>query len=171
MRVSLVLLTALGLAAPAAAQNAPMVLSAPNTTPTFGWGADAGGSGATRLSGYAVAQRLIAEGRYAEADPMIDRMIARTDHPRVRFLKGVNALGLGDPATARRYFLRALPVTRNGDPGAMSGLAIAEARLGNQDAARAVLVNLRRQQEQCRSGCDRRAALSRAIGVVEKVVI
>lgn len=171
MRTALVLLMSLATAGPVIAQTAPLVIPTPNTTPTFGWGADVAGFDATPLRNYRAAQSLIGEGRYAEAEPLIDRMIARTNSPRVRFLKGVNALGLGDAATARRYFLRVLPVTRNGDPGAMSGLAIAEARLGNVDAARAVLIDLRRQQDQCCRGCDRRQAISQAIDVVQKVVI
>lgn len=117
------------------------------------------------------ARRLIAAGHYAEADALLTRLMSDTSSKQLRFLKGVTKLGLGDAAAARRYFERSLYSGRNGYPGAMSGLALAEIRLGNRDAAEAILDKLRYQQEKCRSDCDRAKPLEQAISVVEKALI
>ncbi len=173
MRLAVLLPFCCALATPAAAQNGSMTpaLAPPMTTPIDGWGADNFYSAPRFLSRDVLkAQHLVAKGRYAEADPLLNQLIGRTSSRRVHFLKGVTALGLGQPATARRFFERSLPSGRNGDPGAMSGLALAEVRLGNADAARHILRDLRYQQEKCRSDCDRAEPLKQAVAVVERAL-
>ena len=118
----------------------------------------------------AQAQRLIASGNYIQADSVLATVIGETPSRQARFLKGVTMLGLGDAAAARRYFEQSLYRGRNGHPGAMSGLALAEIRLGNVDAARTILNKLRYQQEKCGHGCDRAGALKQAVGVVERAL-
>ncbi|WP_256869420.1 hypothetical protein [Sphingobium lactosutens] len=180
MRLAYLLPLSFLVAAPVAAQVAavrqgnfgnPSKFSSWNSAPVGGWGADAGNFGVARLDSNKLgqAQRLVAEGRYAEADPLLNELIGRTSSRHVRFLKGLAALGLGDPATARRFFERALPGGgRVGSAGVMSGLALAEIRLGNAGAARAILNNLRYQQAKCRSDCDRAGALKQAVSMVER---
>jgi len=159
----------IAISAPAAAQTAPLTLSIPNTTPVDGWGADSGGARPPVLaSSYKRAQMLVAEGRYADADPLIDKMMARSDNYRYRILKGVTMLGLGDAPAARRYFERAASSTSNGDLGALSGLAIAHVRMGNRDAALAILDQLKVRQVKCADACKLAPALRSAVGVVEK---
>ena len=55
--------------------------------------------------------------------------------------------------------------------GAVSGLAIAEIRLGNADTARDLLQNLRSQQEKCGMDCSRAQSIQQAIGAVEKAFV
>ena len=102
---------------------------------------------------------------------MLDKLISRTPSKTVWFLKGVTKLGLGDAAAARRYFEQSLSRGRNGTPGAMSGLALAEIQLGNMDAANDLLGRLRHQQQVCADNCDRAESLDQAIAVVEKALI
>lgn len=116
------------------------------------------------------AQDLIAAGQYAEADRLLTTLVGRTSSKQVRFLKGAAKLGLGDAEAARRYFEKSLYQGRNGYPGAMSGLAIAEIRLGNRDAAQNILDKLRYQRGKCGSDCDRAKSLNQAVGVVEKAL-
>lgn len=173
MRLAFLLPIFCAIAAPAAAQNGNMVpsLTAPVTTPIDGWGVDRYYGAPPSLSRNMIkAQQLVAEGRFAEADPLLSKLIGRTNSRHLHFLKGVTALGLDEPATARRYFERALPSGRSGDPGAMSGLALAEVRLGNADAARHILRDLRYQQEKCRSDCDRALPLEQAVAVIERAL-
>ncbi|MFC3442608.1 tol-pal system YbgF family protein [Sphingobium rhizovicinum] len=116
------------------------------------------------------AQRLIAAGDYAQADDLLSVLVGRSSSRQVRFLKGVARLGMGDAAAARRYFEQSLYRGRNGYPGAMSGLALAEIRLGNRDAAENILTKLRYQQERCGQSCDRAKPLDAAVSVVEKAL-
>ena len=120
---------------------------------------------------YVKARALVGEGRYAEADVLLTELYGKTSSRQVRFLKGVTSLALGDAQAARRYFSKALPNGRSGDPGAMSGLALAEIKLGNSDAARDILVKLRYQQDKCGLNCDRAKPLKQAVAVVEKALI
>lgn len=124
------------------------------------------GAGANQLSrDFVKARNFVAEGRYAEANPVLNTLIGRTNAPQVRFLKGVTMLGLGDPAAARRYLE---PASRTGHPGALSGLALAQIQLGNEDAAQNILNNLRSRLEKCGGMCADSKSLRQAIGVVEK---
>jgi tetratricopeptide (TPR) repeat protein len=116
------------------------------------------------------AQKLIATGQYAEADGILTKLVGRTSSKRLRFLKGVSRLGMGDAAGARRYFERSLSYGRGGSPGVLSGLAIAEIRLGNRDAAENILQKLRNQQKNCASNCERAKPIDDAVIVVEKAL-
>lgn len=116
------------------------------------------------------ARKLIASGDYVKADNLLSDVVGRTESRQARFLKGVAKLGLGDPAAARRYFEQSLYRGRNGYPGAMSGLALAEIRLGNRDAAQEILDKLRYQRSRCSSSCDRAGSLDQAVSVVEKAL-
>lgn len=168
------LLPLCALAAPAIAQSSgvPHVLSAPNMTPVDGWGADSLGPTSRSVpANMAKAQSLVSRGRYAEADPLLNDLIGKTNSRHIRFLKGVTALGLGEPATARRFFEKALPTPTSGSPAVLSGLALAQVQLGNIDAARSILQNLRNQQQQCGARCDRAKPLDQAVSVVEKALI
>lgn len=172
MRCTVILPLFALLAVPALAQNSARVtLSAPVTTPVDGWGADRfGGQPRSPSRDVVKAQKLVADGRYAEADTLLNKLIGQTNSRTVHFLKGVTALGLDDPATARRFFERSLPARGYGDPGAMSGLAIAQVRLGNIDAAQRILSNLRDQQRKCGTDCDRAEPLDRAVSIVERLL-
>ncbi|KQN08626.1 hypothetical protein ASE85_17015 [Sphingobium sp. Leaf26] len=117
------------------------------------------------------AQGLIAAGQYGQADVLLSKLIGQSSSKQVRFLKGVAKLGMGDAQSARRYFEQSLYRGRNGYPGAMSGLALAEIRLGNRDAAENILDKLRYQQEKCGHDCDRAKPLDQAVAVVEKALI
>lgn len=133
------------------------------------WAMDAGPlSGTGKL--IAKAGNLVAQGRYAEADPILSDLYGRTDSRQVRFLLGMTSLGQGNAEAARRYFLQSLSVSRMGHPGAMSGLAVAEARLGNMDSAHAMLTRLKQQQAHCASRCLNSAALDRAVLVTEQLL-
>lgn len=137
-------------------------------TPVTGFGPDNFRS--SRSTSLQQAQQLIASGDYVQADTLLATVIGETPSRQARFLKGMVKLGLGDAAAARRYFEQSLYRGRNGHPGAMSGLAIAEIRLGNADAARDILHKLQYQQEKCGHSCDRAGALKQAVGVVEKAL-
>ncbi|WP_088185542.1 tetratricopeptide repeat protein [Sphingobium sp. Z007] len=176
MRVTILLPLCVAVAAPAHAQthgisgitiNVPTRMAAPIT----GYGIDnfhsANGGSYRDLSR---AQGLIASGDYVQADSLLTDLIGRTSSRQVRFLKGVTRLGMGDAAGARRYFEQSLYRGRNGYPGAMSGLALAEIRLGNRDAAQDILQKLRNQQHVCGNDCDRAKPLDQAIAVVEKAL-
>lgn len=117
------------------------------------------------------AQELIVTGQYMQADRLLTTLMGRSSSKQVRFLKGAAKLGLGDADAARRYFEKSLYQGRNGYPGAMSGLAIAEIRLGNRAAAESLLGKLRSQQAKCGSDCDRAQSLGQAVQVVEKALI
>jgi TolA-binding protein len=123
-----------------------------------------------RLHGprYGYVRQLIQQGDYARADKMLNGIMGDTSDREARFLKGITLLAMNNPAGARRYFEKALPRGRSGHPGAMSGLALAEIRLGNADAARDLLQKLEYQKQQCAGNCDRAAAIDQAIGVVTK---
>lgn len=137
--------------------------------PITGFGPDnfKGGNRSTSLD---QARQLIASGDLMQADKLLATVIGETPSREARFLKGVTKLGLGDAASARRYFEQSLYRGRNGHPGAMSGLAIAEIKLGNVDAARDILHKLQYQQEKCGHSCDRAGSLKQAVGVVEKAL-
>lgn len=176
MRFAILLCLSAAVAAPAYAQthgisgitiNVPTPMSGPVT----GYGPDnfySPGHGAN--PDLRRAQSLIASGDYGQADSLLTDLIGRTNSRQVRFLKGVTKLGMGDAAAARRYFEQSLYHGRNGYPGAMSGLALSEIRLGNRDAAQDILGKLRDQQEKCGTGCDRAKPLDQAIAVVEKAL-
>ena len=114
------------------------------------------------------ARELVVQGKYAEADPVLNRLMGRTPSKDVRFLLGVTKLGLGDADAARRYFERSVHRGFHYHPGSMSGLALAEIKLGNVDAANNILARLRKQREACDNRCGRAPALNAAINVVEK---
>ncbi|WP_370308935.1 tetratricopeptide repeat protein [Sphingobium abikonense] len=114
------------------------------------------------------ARELVAQGKYDEADPILNRLMGRTPSKDVRFLRGVTKLGLGDADAARRYFVRSVHRGFHYHPGSLSGLALAEIRLGNVDAANDILARLRKQQAACDNRCERAPALDAAITVVEK---
>ncbi|CAM8671108.1 tetratricopeptide repeat protein [Sphingobium cupriresistens] len=176
MRLTILLPLCAAIAAPAYAQNHGISgittnFPTPMSGPITGYGPDNfrsvnGGA----YNDVSRAQRLIASGNYAQADGVLTNLVGRTSSRQVRFLKGVARLGLGDATGARRYFEQSLYRGRNGYPGAMSGLALAEIRLGNRDAAQDILGKLRNQQEKCGSDCDRAKPLDQAIAVVEKAL-
>ncbi|HUD94016.1 tetratricopeptide repeat protein [Sphingobium sp.] len=179
MRLTALLPIALAVAAPAHAQHVGGVsgihfnLGTPMSAPVNSYG----GYGVTdfsrpfwQSSDIGTVQGLIATGHYAEADVLLSKIVGRTSSKQVRFLKGVTRLGMGDAEGARRYFEKSLYQGRNGYPGAMSGLAIAEIRLGNRDAAENILQKLRYQKEICSNSCDRAQPLDQAVAVVEKAL-
>lgn len=127
-------------------------------------------SGSRLSRDFKQAQGLIAVGQYAQADDMLSILVGRTSDRQVRFLKGIAKLGLGDAGSARRYFEQSLYRGRNGYPGAMSGLALAEIQLGNRDAAHKILEKLRDQREKCGRSCDRAQPLGQAVSVIEKAL-
>jgi len=175
MRLTFLLPLCCALAAPAYAQHVGGVSGihfnqgTPMAAPVNGYNATNFPS-TSRSPDVSRAQRLIAGGDYANADALLSTMIGQTSNKQVRFLKGVAKLGMGDAAAARRYFEKSLYSNRSGYPGAMSGLALAEIRLGNRSAAEDILQKLRYQQEKCRSDCDRAEPLDQAIAVVEKAL-
>ncbi|WBH16265.1 tetratricopeptide repeat protein [Sphingomonas radiodurans] len=114
------------------------------------------------------ARKLILEGRYAEADRVLDHFYVRQTTAETNLLKGITSLKLGDADAARWRFLRAAKITRYRDPSALTGLAAAELSLGNEDAARDILGKLRSQQEKCGTGCARNESLSRAVSALER---
>lgn len=175
MRLTVLLPLCCVLAVPAHAQHVAGVSGihfnqgAPMAAPVNGYNA-ASFASTSRSPDVGRAQKLIADGDYAEADALLARLIGQTSNRQVRFLKGVAKLGMGDAVAARRYFEKSLYSNRSGYPGAMLGLALAEIRLGNRDAAEDILQKLRYQQEKCRSDCDRAKPLDQAIAVVEKAL-
>lgn len=178
MRLAVLLALCCAIAVPAQAQqNAPGIsgihfgVSPSPSSPTTGYASTEFIGAFARNMDIGRAQNLIAAGQYVEADRLLTTLIGRTSSKQVRFLKGAAKLGLGDAEAARRYFEKSLYQGRNGYPGAMSGLAIAEIRLGNRDAAQNILDKLRYQQEKCSSNCDRAKPLDQAVAVVEKALI
>ncbi|OHD01686.1 MAG: hypothetical protein A3H25_04800 [Sphingomonadales bacterium RIFCSPLOWO2_12_FULL_63_15] len=135
------------------------------TTPT-----DLGGR-SYDVSAAKAASVLISDGRYAEADAMLTDSIARSANRQTRFLKAIASLGVGDAETAKRYFRTLVKMGHYRHVGAVSGLAIAEIRLGNADTARDLLQNLRSQQEKCGMDCSRAQSIQQAIGAVEKAFV
>ncbi|EQB31857.1 tetratricopeptide repeat protein [Sphingobium ummariense] len=176
MRSAILFPLALALAAPVHAQHVAGVsgIHFNNSTPFTGpVGGFASGYVPRQAPNSEIgqAQALIAAGQYGQADAVLTKLIGATSSKYVRFLKGVTKLGLGDAEAARRYFEKSLYQGRNGYPGAMSGLAIAEIQLGNRDAAEHILEKLRYQQDKCGRSCDRAKSLEQAVGVVEKALI
>ncbi|WP_409529922.1 tetratricopeptide repeat protein [Sphingobium yanoikuyae] len=131
---------------------------------------DSGVYGDFRTANYGRVRQLMQQGHYAQADKALNRIMSGSNDLEARFLKGVTTLALNNPEGARRYFERALPNGRSGHPGAMSGLALAEIRLGNPDAARDLLRKLEYQKEKCAGNCDRATSIDQAIGVVKKAL-
>lgn len=176
MRLTVLLPLCCAVAVPAQAQHVSGVsgihfnMGTPMSEPVNGYNA-AAFNPASRSPDLRQAQSLIAAGRYGEADGLLSKLIGQTSSKQVRFLKGVAKLGMGDAQSARRYFEKSLYQGRNGYPGAMSGLALAEIRLGNRDAAENILDKLRYQQEKCGKDCDRAKPLDQAVAVVEKALI
>ena len=146
--------------------------SFPVSTPVNGYGPDNYAVPGEALNhDMSLARKLIVAGDYVKADNLLSNVVGKTGSRQARFLKGVDKLGLGDPTAARRYFEQSLYRGRNGYPGAMSGLALAEIRLGNRDAAQDILDKLRYQRSRCSSSCDRASSLDQAVSVVEKALI
>jgi tetratricopeptide (TPR) repeat protein len=176
MRLMVLVPLCLGLSAPAYAQTTHGItgihigLPTPMAGPITGYGPDNFYSADISHRDVRQAQTLIAAGDYGQADSLLSTLIGRTSDRQLRFLKGVTKLGLGDAASARRYFEQSLYRGRNGYPGAMSGLALAEIQLGNRDAAQELLDKLRDQQEKCGHSCDRATPLGQAVAVVEKAL-
>lgn len=179
MRLAYLLPILMTVSVPAVAQSnygsgmnfGPLVTWPGMSQPVDGWGADRGNFGQTYLypPKLVEAHRLVAEGRYAEANPLLNEVIGQSSSSHARFLKGVTALGMGDPKTARRYFEKVLPGGgRVGSPGAMSGLALAEIRLGNVNAAQNILSDLRYQERKSHGDRKRIKAIRQAIDVVER---
>ncbi|WP_311270979.1 tetratricopeptide repeat protein [Sphingobium sp. WCS2017Hpa-17] len=177
MRLTVLLPLCCAVAAPAQAQNVHGIsgihfgITSSPAGPITGYAPTEFSSAFARNTDIGRAQNLIAAGQYAEADRLLTTLVGRTSSKQVRFLKGAAKLGMGDAEAARRYFEQSLYQGRNGYPGAMSGLAIAEIRLGNRDAAQNILDKLRSQQDKCGISCDRAKSLNQAIGVVEKALI
>jgi tetratricopeptide (TPR) repeat protein len=116
------------------------------------------------------ARALIAAGRYRDAEPVVDELLRKTGSPEVQLMKGVVLLGLGQPQAARGYFQAVVLTYNSRHAGAMSGLALADIRLGDADAARDILRTLRAQQAKCDNGCSRAPSLNQAVMVVEKAL-
>lgn len=114
------------------------------------------------------ARKLILDGRYAEADRVLDHFDVRQTAAETNLLKGITSLKLGNAEGARWRFLKAAKITRYRDPNALTGLAAAELSLGNKDAARAILGKLRSQQEKCGTRCTRSESLDRAVTALER---
>ncbi|WP_434405873.1 tetratricopeptide repeat protein [Sphingobium sp. DN12] len=160
------------LAVPATAQSPDQARSYEGLRPSWDnlYNVDSGVYGDFRSPQYGQVRHLMQQGLYAQADKALDRIMSGSNDLEARFLKGVTALALNNPEGARRYFERALPHGRSGHPGAMSGLALAEIRLGNPDAARDLLQKLEYQKGKCAANCDRAQAIDQAIGVVTKAL-
>lgn len=177
MRLTVLLPLCCAIAAPAQAQTAHGIsgihfgVTPTPSGPITGYAPTEFSSAFSPNTNIARAQNLVAAGQYAEADRLLTTLVGRSSSKQVRFLKGAAKLGMGDAQAARRYFEQSLYQGRNGHPGAMSGLAIAEIRLGNRDAAQNILDKLRYQQDKCGSGCDRARSLNQAVGIVEKALI
>jgi thioredoxin-like negative regulator of GroEL len=118
----------------------------------------------------AKAQKLVAAGRYGEAEPVVDELLRKVGTPDIQFLKGITLLGQGQPHAARGYFQAVVLRYNTRHAGAMSGLALADIRLGDADAARSILDTLRAQQAKCDNGCSRAPSLNQAVMVVEKAL-
>lgn len=176
MRLTVLLTVCCAIAVPAHAQHVGGVsgihfnMGTPMSAPVNGYNA-ATFNFVSQSPDLRQAQGLIAAGQYRQADVLLSKLIGQTSNKQVRFLKGVAKLGMGDAQSARRYFEKSLYSGRNGYPGAMSGLALAEIRLGNRDAAENILDKLRYQQEKCGKYCDRAKPLDQAVAVVEKALI
>jgi hypothetical protein len=164
MRLTALLLLCSAIAVPAQAQQNGTGItgihiglsSFPVTAPVTGYGPD--NFVVANQAPYRdmdAARKLIASGDYVKADNLLSDVVGRTESRQARFLKGVAKLGLGDPAAARRYFEQSLYRGRNGYPGAMSGLALAEIRLGNRDAAQPLQQQLRSRRFAGSSGFSR----------------
>ena len=118
---------------------------------------------------YERARQLVMSGEYAEAKPVLDSLLARTNSRSVRYLKGVASLGAGDAMSARRY-LRQSAGRYNLNASAVTLLALAEVRLGNMQAARAILSDLRSRKARCGSQCGNAERLGEAIPLVQQMV-
>lgn len=116
------------------------------------------------------ARKLIAAGDYADADTLLNYHLVNVVGNEARFLKGVASLGTGDTEKARGLFEAVVKNRGYRHPGAMSGLAVAQVRLGNVAAAREILVDLQTRQQRCGESCRYAAPLEQAITVVEKAV-
>lgn len=113
---------------------------------------------------------LISQGRYAEADLVLNhvRGVTRTNGglQQKKFLQGVVALGQNNPETARRLFNQAISMRRNEHPGVLSGLALAELQLGDAAAAQRIRDRLQTQSDACDDACPS----SEALKVVDKAL-
>ncbi|WP_156840149.1 tetratricopeptide repeat protein [Novosphingobium aquimarinum] len=120
------------------------------------------------------ASGLLAQGRYAEADDVLDNVLGATRTNggllQLRLLKGVAALGQDHPETARRLFKKAASMRRSEHPGALTGLALAEIQLGDQAAAQRILDRLESRRDACDAACPEAKALGNAVGAVQKAL-
>lgn len=116
------------------------------------------------------ASELLARGRYADADHVLDgvRNATQTNGGllQLRVLKGVAALGQNDAETARRLFKRAASMRRSGHPGALAGLALAELQMGDDAAEQRIRDRLQTRSDACDGACPS----SRALEVVDKAL-
>lgn len=121
------------------------------------------------------ARKLVARGRYVEADAKLSQVMDTTNTNgrllQVRFLKGVSALGQGDPATARSLLKRAADTGRSEHVGALSALAVAEVQLGDRAAAEQIRGRLQAHRDACESTCRQADAIASALSVVDRALV
>lgn len=178
MRLTFLLPLALAGATPALAQNNPTVPGYTGGETNFGQSYDlnqtpgSGYTGPAATNGKALehARLLLSQGDYAQANGQLTYLLGRMGTNEVRFLKGVALLGMGDARAARGYFDAVSKSRSYRHPGALSGLALAQIRLGNVDAAQDILRRLQVQQTKCNTGCARAPSLDQAVTVVEKAL-
>lgn len=188
MRAAILLPLGLMFAAPAMAQLAPASSAPPGTNFTdfnsfFGLpysvvttpapGIDTGPQGA-RVQPLDAARAMIAAGQYRQADAYLGQVAGHASglqRNEVRFLRGVASLGEGDAARASGLFKSVVLSQGYRHAGAMSGLALAQIKLGDKAGARDILARLKTQQARCDAGCGRAASIDQAVSVVEKALI
>ncbi len=116
------------------------------------------------------ARNLVAQEKYREALAELGSPFVHPQSRDAQLLKGVAWLEVGDAQAARRFFRDAAKASRHRDVAAMTGLALAEIKLGDVDAAKSVLHKLQRRQATCGGTCDSAASLDAAVGGLEKVI-
>ncbi|MGH8051706.1 MAG: tetratricopeptide repeat protein [Arenimonas sp.] len=105
--------------------------------------------------------------KYKDAERAFDRVLSvNPKHAKTNFLAGLVRSAQDNFKGARRYYEKAIKYDDNMIP-AHQELAIAHAKLGDADKARAILDTLKQRLAACADGCAQAADLQAAIPAIE----
>lgn len=110
------------------------------------------------------------EERFKDAEKAFDRVLSvNPKHARTNFLAGLARTAQDNHKGARRYYEKAIKYDDNLIQ-AHQELAIADAKLGDTDKAKAILEDLKQRAIACADSCPQAADLKAAIPAVENAL-